>query len=241
MHTSTRLAATDFQYWRRTHEGAVQLSFADFCPNYHELDRVGVVSPCVEDGVLFTGRTLLALTTAFYDCHRARSSDFFDYPQHFAFVNALGEGVQTDSHRSAPDTAETWEAWSWLDVWPDNKWITAPSTATGLLQRVFDFQINRLFWPRGLVPTAGEQALPAYTYRMLRTHLKSVYQYTTGTSAQEESATIELRVSPAANELWQESIARLPFPPPQSAHSAVERFQPLTIDDFLAAMRPMDS
>jgi hypothetical protein len=238
MHTSTRLAAADFQYWRRSREGDAQLSFADFCPNYHELDRVGVVSPCLEDGVLFVGRTLLALTTAFYDSQRARSTDFFDYPQHFAFVNAIGEGVQSDSHGTAPNAAETWEAWSWLDVWPDNKWITAPPTATGLLQKVFDFQINRLFWPRGLVPAPGEQGLPAYTYRMLRTHLKSVYQYTSGTPAPEESATIELRVSPAANELWQESIGRLPNPPSQSAFSAVERFEPIDIDNFLSAVKP---
>lgn len=241
MHTSTRLAAADFQYWRRTREGFTQCSFADFCPNYHELDRVGVVSPCLEDGALFVGRTLLALTTALYDSHRARCADFFDYPQHFAFVSAIGEGVQTHARGIAPNAAETWAAWSWLDVWPDNKWITAPSTATDLLQRVFDFQINRLFWPRGLIPAPGEQGLPAYAYQILRTHLKSVYQYTTATPAQEESATIEVRASPAANELWQESIARLPSPPSPSAISAVERFQPINIDNFLNAMKPTHS
>lgn len=238
MHTSTRLAAADFQYWRWTEEGSIQCSFADFCPDYHELDRVGVVSPCLEDGVLFVGRTLLALTTAFYDSQRARFSDFFDYPQHFAFVNAIGEGVQTDSHGTAPNAAETWAAWSWLDVWPDNKWITAPATATDLLQRVFDFQINRLFWPRGLAPAPDEQGLPAYAYQILRTHLKSVYLYTTGTPVQEEPTTFEVRVSPAANELWQESIGRLPNPPSQSALSAVERFEPIDIDNFLSAVKP---
>jgi len=238
MHTSNRLTATDFQYWQLTPSGAVQRSFADFCPNYHELDRVGVVSPCLEDGVLYIGRTLLALTTAFYDCHRTRTADFFDYPQHFAFVGGSGQGVQTQSTMIAPNTPELWDAWSWLDVWPDNKWITAPASATGLLQRVFDFQINRLFWPRHLFPAPGEQALPAYIYQMLRTRLKSIYYYTTATPNQAQFPTVEVRVSSAANELWQESITRLPrVLPLQPSDSAVEQFQPVNIDDFLNAMK----
>ena len=185
---------------------------------------------------------MLALTTAFYDSQRVRSTDFFDYPQHFAFVNAIGEGVQTDSHRSAPNAAKTWEAWSWLDVWPDNKWIIAPATATGLLQKVFDFQINRLFWPYGLVPAPDEQALPAYAYRMLRTRLKSVHYYTNGMPDQAQLPRIEVCVSPAADELWRESIARLPWvAPAESIPSPVEQLQPVNIVDFLAAMNPTNS
>jgi hypothetical protein len=145
MHTSTRMGAGDFQFWHHTASGARQVDFAAFCPDYHELDRVGVVSPALEDGVLQTSYALLALTTAFYDCLRARylapnpsparldagrvemsmarSQDdgFFDYPQHFAFVGAEGANVYTGSGLLPLSTPQLWDGWSWLDVWPDAK------------------------------------------------------------------------------------------------------------------------
>ncbi|MFZ1753543.1 MAG: hypothetical protein WBO46_08685 [Caldilineaceae bacterium] len=187
------------------------------------------------------------MTTAFYDCQRARSSDFFDYPQHFAFVgtaygNAGEVDVQTAPRLRAPNMPATWDAWGWLDVWPGNKWITAPPTATGLLQRVFDFQINRLFWPQELLPAAGEPALPAYAYQMLRTRLKSVYFYTTATFDQAHGSVIEVHTTSVANELWQESIGKLPGtdqnpqPLPQT-----DRLQRVDIDDFLNTLNPTKS
>lgn len=245
MHTSTRLAATDFHYGQRTSAGTVPCTFADFCPNYHELDRVGIVSPRLEDGVLLVGRTLLALTTAFYDCHRGRAGDFFDYPQHFAFVGATEAGVQTAS-AAATNTPELWAAWSWLDVWPNHKWITVPPTATGMLQTVFDFQINRLFWPRHLLPAGGEEPLPGYAYRMLRTRLKSVYYYALATEEPSSVSTVEVRVSGAAQQLWQESTATLPasvhcHPTDSPALTALDCLQPIAIDEFLYSLAAPDT
>lgn len=234
MHTSTRLAATDFYYGQRTAAGTVSCSFADFCPNYHELDRVAVVSLSLEDGVLYTGRTLLALTTAFYDSQRERRADFFDYPQHFALVGTTATGVQLGS-TATPNTPELWAAWSWLDVWPSHKWISAPPTATGMLQRVFDYQINRLFWPYHLLPTFAEQPLPDYAYRMLRTRLKAVYYYSLATGPQMQLPTLAVRSSAVANELWQECIARLPAAPGSSP--AEECFQAVQVDEFLRTMQ----
>ena len=75
------------------------------------------------------------------------------------------------------NTPQLWNAWSWLDVWPDAKWVTAPATASALLQRAFDYQINRLFWPRSLKIGAGETQLPAHLWKMLNTSLKAVYLY----------------------------------------------------------------
>jgi hypothetical protein len=43
MHTSTRLTNTDFQFFRHGPTGAQPIGFADFCPDYHELYRVGLV------------------------------------------------------------------------------------------------------------------------------------------------------------------------------------------------------
>lgn len=239
MHTSTRLAAADFSFLRRIQADQYPLSFAEFCPGYHELDRIGVVSLCVEDGVLHTGRALLALTTAFYDCHRARSGDFFDYPQHFAFVGGDEAGLRTRSGASVPDAPHQWDAWSWLDVWPAHKWVATPPTATAMLRRVFDYQINRLFWPYELRPAPAEEPLPDYAYRMLRTRLKSVFYYSTATPLENDEPVVEVQLSPPAEALRQESIGRLPpaaQPPAPLAIPATDGFWLLDSHQFLAAM-----
>jgi hypothetical protein len=239
MHTSTRLAAADFSFLQRIHADQHPLTFAEFCPGYHELDRVGVVSLCVEDGVLHTGRALLALTTAFYDCQRARGSDFFDYPQHFAFVGGDEAGLRTHSGATLPDAPHQWDAWSWLDVWPAHKWAATPPTATAMLERVFDYQINRLFWPHGLRPAAGEEPLPDYAQKMLRTRLKAVYCYSAAISPEHEGPVVEVRLSPPAETLLQESVGRLPpsrRPPVSEATAATDRFRLLDSAQFLASM-----
>ena len=235
MHTSTRLSATDFQFWHQSSRTSQQTDFGTFCPDYHALDRVAVVSPNLEDGVCQTGYALLALTTAFYDRLRTRSTDFFDYPQHFAFVGAQGTDVCTGNGRLPPDTPKLWHAWSWLDVWPDNKWITAPPTATAMLQRVFDHQINRLFWPRGLKPEQNEATLPDYAWKMLKTHLKAVYYY--GDGAQQTGERFEIRASPATDALVQESLALLPASLPRIPPTR-QCYEPVSVATFLAAMQP---
>ena len=84
MHTSQQLRSSHFEYRRPGADGRV--AFSAFCAQYHDQDRVCVVSPRLEDGVLHTAYALLALTTAFYDVQRATGSDFFIYPQHFAII-----------------------------------------------------------------------------------------------------------------------------------------------------------
>ena len=54
MHTSTTFTAADYLYRQRNEDHWIQVDFQAVVPDYHELDRVGVVSPCLEDGVLNT-------------------------------------------------------------------------------------------------------------------------------------------------------------------------------------------
>lgn len=242
MHTSTRLQATDFQFWQGCQEQFAPVTFDAFCPNYHALDRVGVVSPCLEDGVLYTAGGLLALTTAFYDTQRARARDFFDYPQHFAFVGADDMAVYTQETTRSQTTPQLWNAWSWLDVWPDNKWHTAPPTATGMLKQIFDYQINRLFWPIDLKPAATENPLPGYVAKMLRTSLKTIYYYARANLAMEPRAgeIIEIQLNPTARLLVQESQDQLPAAPTLAGKQLApthERYQRVDVDSFLAEMQ----
>lgn len=236
MHTSTRLTASDFQFWQVSGAGNRPIAFAEFCPNYHELDRVGVVSLHLEDGVRQTGRALLALTTAFYDSHRTRGGDFFDYPQHFAFVGATTSGIQSGASHLPPTTPHLWDAWSWLDVWPANKWITAQPTAAAMLQQVFDFQINRLFWPRPLQPQIGEALLSDYAYKMLRTRLRSVYLYEPFDTLRDATVGMSVCTSPVGESLLHESLAKLPSSSTRSV-CAVDSLHAMAVDHFIVQMQ----
>lgn len=234
MHTSKLLKSSDFQYWRLTEDKQIHVGFQAFCPDYHELDRIGVISPCLEDGILYTGEVLLALTTAFYDVLRARETDFFDYPQHFAFIGASEGAVHTRGERLPMDRIGT--GWGNLDVWPNSKWIPTPRDVTGMLRKVFDFQINRLFLPHGFKAVSNESLLPAYARKMLGTRLKAVYYYNT------PIPNVEIRGSQQVADLVQRSVAEFPNAgsevehPAQSDFPSVGRYQQVSVDEFLEDM-----
>ena len=194
MHTSKRLKASDFQYRIYDNEKRVSADFSDFCTDYHELDRVGVVSPRIGDGVHHTSYALLALTTAFYDVLRSRPFDFFDYPQHFAFI-------ETDDEIDKALVAATWGN---LDVWPDSNWIGVSRTMPQIIKQVFDYQINRLFWPQDFKPASATQRLPAYMFRILSNRLKAVYYYNT------THPNIEIHATQQVETVVAHSIAQLP-------------------------------
>ena len=234
MHTSKLLRASDFQYWQLTENERISVDFNGFCPNYHELDRVGVISPCIEDGILYTGDALLALTTAFYDSLRAQETDFFDYPQHFAFIGASEGTIHGRGERLPMDRIGA--GWGNLDVWPDSKWVPTPGDVTGMLKTIHDFQINRLFLPHGFKPGSDESLLPAYARKMLETRLKAVYYYNT------PIPNVEICGSQQVAALLQRSVAEFPNAErevedaEQTDFPAVGRYQQVSIDDFLENM-----
>ena len=206
MHTSNVLQSSDFHYVLQGPHGSNGLGMESLYPDYQTSDRVGVVSPCVEDGLVNTGYALLALTTTFYDRLRACATDFFDYPQHFVFLGTTAEGPLTCG-RPVPAHELALEAtWGNLDIWPDSQWLFAPITATAMIKKVFDIQINRLFWPQNLVPQPGEEPLPGYLRKLLETRLKSVCYYNT------VEADLEIHVTQPVEEMVRASLARLPWP-----------------------------
>ena len=262
MHTSETLRSPHFRYWRMDAGGRARAGFNSFCADYHEQDRVGVVSPRLEDGVLGAGYALLALTTAFYDAQRARAADvaanggqgdFFIYPQHFAIIGADKVGVATGAGRLnlSLDEAGIGGAWAWLDVWPASNWLTAPPAAVAMLQTVFNFQINRLFWPQDFkaAPPKRNPAidpLPDYARKLLKARLKSVYYYNTS------APTVAISAAQPAADIVQASIGRLPTAvqrtlpadqvqpagadPGADGYPYREQYRQVSVDDFLQEM-----
>ena len=241
MHTSRELSATDFQYWSIEEPIHRQVGLTTFCPDYQGSDRIGVVSPYLEDGILHTGYALLALTTAFYDRWRAQTDTFFDYPHHFAFLDVTTAGVATHDQRLPLPLEALGSPWGGLDVWPDSNWILTSGDPMGMVKKVFDWQISRLFWPYGFVPVRTADPLPVHVWRLLRTRLQTVYYYNT------PRPTHELRTTPTVETIVQRSIARLP-PESGTAVSArqrsnsadvypyTERYQRVSVDAFLTDM-----
>jgi len=258
MHTSQQLRSSHFEYRRPDAGGRV--AFSAFCAEYHDQDRVGVVSPRLEDGILYTSYALLALTTAFYDVQRAGGTDFFIYPQHLAII---GQGPSGDSGKRTEagiatgagsldlslDEAGIGGAWAWLDVWPASNWHTARAAPTAMLRKVFDLHINRLFWPQDFLPEPrqerttdnGEDAhhpLPDYARRILSTRLKSVYYYNTSTP------TVEISAAQPAVDIVQFSFERLPEAVRQTlekeaqpVHSmGYESYRQVSVEDFIEDM-----
>ena len=220
MHTSKILEAGHFEY-RRPGTDTGESSTAGFdalCPDYHPQDRLGIVSVPFEAGLRHTGLAVLAWTTAFYDALRAeRSTGFFDYPQHYVFYAA-----------TAPETSadEAVGNWGHLDVWPDCKRVAAPTSVSGLVQQLFEYEINRLLWPHHLSAAGDEARLPNYILRMLRTRLKGVYVYGG------DSSTIEIRGREPALKLTRKTReqAGVGGDPPGPS---VEAYQQLDGDHFL--------
>jgi hypothetical protein len=179
MHTSTVLSAEDFTYRQLSSDsqGEVLAEFPALFPDYNKLDRVGVVSPRLEDGVLGVGVALLALTTSFYDAKRRDGPEFFDYPHHFALLGGKGWDLLTRLGHEG-NTSELMEAtWGNLDVWPETSWqVTAPN-ATAMLRKVYSLQINCLFWPESPLATPDEPQLPKHARTLLQSRLKTVFLY----------------------------------------------------------------
>ena len=255
MHTSQQLRSSHFEY--RCPDTGGRVAFSAFCADYHDQDRVGVVSPCLEDGVLHTAYALLAITTSFYDVQRASRSDFFIYPQHLAIIGQdpsgnSGRRTKTGIASGAGcldlslDEAGIGAAWAWLDVWPASNWHTAPNTPVAMLKKVFDLHINRLFWPQDFMPQGRQERdpenedhpLPDYARRILKTRLKSVYYYNTS------APTVEINAAQPAVDIVQYSIERLPEAVRQTLDKETqperpmgyESYRQVSVEDFLEEM-----
>jgi hypothetical protein len=123
----------------------------DVFEGFGEHDRLGLVMsrPC---GAVGASALLTATITAFYDIHRARSDEFFAYPDYYLFHvgGPLGEHGR-------------------LDIWPRRKEVVVEADPDRILEAVDDRGITRLLVedasrglappdPRGTWPASGDAA-----------------------------------------------------------------------------------
>jgi hypothetical protein len=114
-----------------------------------------------------------------------------------------------------------------------------------MLKKVFDWQINRLFWPEDFLPGPGAAAFPDYVRKILHSRLQTVYYYHTA------HPTLAIRVTQPVEELLQRSMARLPAgpggPTPGAADMTPESdpsfpycryYRQVPVRDFMVTMQP---
>jgi hypothetical protein len=223
VHTSSEIDLTDFVFQRAEHCGAE--SFPTFCTDYHIRDRVAVISTYWEEGIIGAGRSLLALTAAFYQSLRTRGTPFFDYPQHFAVLGSKGDKVRTREGLSFLNRTEASVPWSALDVWPESQWRLCTPEPSVLLYEVFTLQINRLFWPEHLHPSAVNQKLPQHVRQLLCARLQSVYYY------EAAEPNFEIGTLRAANRIWRQSLEHIGAEPTDLG--PVDRLRRVSPEQFL--------
>ncbi|MBM3264523.1 MAG: hypothetical protein FJY97_13995 [candidate division Zixibacteria bacterium] len=229
MHTSTRISASDFRYSRLCASRTTEVSFEEVFPDYHPQDRVGMVVPVYEDGIVYGTAALLSLTTRFYDIWRARTETFFDYPQHFAFIAGIEKRISTGIGSMRMDSEEMGASWGWLDVWPETNWIVTLPDAPSMLMQILSHQINRLIWPETLSPHMA--TLPEYVSALLRSRLKSVWYYGG------QTADMEIRLSGAAADVAREALDRLPARLRERAKNEVEgKYRIGEVEGFVSAI-----
>lgn len=124
MHSS-KLRGTDFDIQWQDQKS----DHATFFSAYSKTDRLGVFAPNAYDGVGAI-TLIMAYVTAFYDCYRAESDDFFAYPDFFSF------------QRTEPIAN-----YSMFDIWPQHKNVPVPANANETAATITDRGINILLVP----------------------------------------------------------------------------------------------
>jgi hypothetical protein len=152
VHSSRELRSSSFAV---RIDGA-EASLADVLEGFDAADRLGVVArrPCA---VVGASALLLAAITAFYDAQRARSDEFFVYPDYFVFH----VGHRLGRHNR-------------LDIWPPHKEVVVADEPEELLRAINDRGITRLLVEDG---APGDGGFARETLASARSRVRTAIAY----------------------------------------------------------------
>ena len=186
-------------------------------------DRLGIISPRYEDALLGASGVILAFVTAFYDLQRAGQAEtgepFFIYPDYYAFFLGESDAVHGQTETAALGQGVS-DAYGWLDIWPEEKWIVSQDSGA-LWAQVASHNITRL-----LVPSDPGNALGAVP-AAVRLAAKDVYRYLPGGESAVGPDHIRVELATAPSAIIGQALAYLPSnsparsAPPPTAHCLV--------------------
>lgn len=207
MHTSKVLRSHHFRVVDDT-EAVVNLT-----AGLSTRDRLGIVSPRYEDGILGASAAILTFVTAFYDLQRAQEAatgqPFFIYADYFAFLFADDGGVRGQAQPARLESGVS-AAYGELDVWPTEKWVVVQDV-DDLWTQVQARQITHLLLPARQAIDLGPVPAPVMA------QVKATYHYLLP-GEQGTGPTLRIALAPEALEVVAEAIRALP--PESPAHVA---------------------
>ena len=189
MHTSKQISLNDFLIVDE--KKGVEIDFDSFCPDYYSRDRIAIVNPFCNQGLLGGSRTIFAFTAAFYESLRSKQEPFFNYPQHFTLFIG-GEN---------PIPAEDCKPWTMLDVWPDSQWLHCANNVNSIIQTLFKLQVNRIIWPSEWKPMNSLTKLSDSLQKILLNRIDNVFFYNSKTSE------TRISISGKSYDLWHEAMS----------------------------------
>ncbi len=178
MH-GAKLRDTDFEI----SVNGISLPLANYFSDYANTKRLGVVAPNRFEGVGATN-LIMAHVTAFYDCYRAVSEDFFAYPDYFSF-----------------QTIEPLARYTMFDIWPDHKNVLIGDNHQARLSAITDRAINILLVPEGPAKDREYDEIQlAATERLI----DICYIYSANGSVQDPDVVIRCKKDPLAE--WAQAV-----------------------------------
>jgi hypothetical protein len=143
MHSTEDLSSASFD----VELAGVPSTLSEVLPEFDRRDRLGIVvdQPLGGNGA---STLVLATVTAFYDIQRQRSSDFWIYPDYFAFLTGADHGTLRS-----------------FEVYPAHKEVVVGPDPDRLLEAINDRGVTRLLVPDRPPQTPRFEREPLASYR----------------------------------------------------------------------------
>jgi len=178
MHSST-LRGSDFsiQYHGQ------QTNHKTFFATHSKTDRLGIFAPNAYDGVGAI-TLLMAYVTAFYNCYRAKTDDFFAYPDFFSF------------QRKEPIAN-----YSMCDIWPKHKNVHVSNNANETAAAITDRGINILLVPNH---SPSQNTFEPVQQEAIRRNIQRCFLY--APNGQVENPNLKITCSPQPFTDWAHAV-----------------------------------
>jgi len=178
MHSS-KLRGKDFNIlWQNQ-----PTDHATYFATLSKTDRVGIFAPNGYDGVGAI-TLVMAYVTAFYNCYRDETEDFFAYPDYFSF------------QRTDPVAH-----YSMFDIWPAHKNVRVSQNANETAAAITDRGINILLVPK--TSTRNNTFEPVQQEALLR-NIQRCYLYDPTGQIEKPDLTITCATKPLTD--WTQAV-----------------------------------
>ena len=118
MHLNELASLRDFKLIKNKN---IKENILEFCPKFTNKDKIGVVSPNVEEGIFDAGYATLALVLGFYKKEKTQSERDCHYPPYYCFIEEQKSCTFTKVGSTGLTLSHSCGPWQFFDFWPQSK------------------------------------------------------------------------------------------------------------------------